>query len=282
LITRHFIKLSLILLLITSVLNVAAATKQQRIIALSPHAVELLYSIGAGERIVATISHADYPEQAKSIEVIGDYRGITLEKLIALKPDLVVTWSGGNKLNQVEKIKQLGYNVIDSNPTSLAGIATSLRELGQATGKIEQAETVAANFEQALTRIIKQYQDKPKVKTFYQLWSKPLMTISKGSWINQFIEHCGGDNVFSDADAAYPKISVENVLLTDAQVILIPDDAQTGSHELFDWNKWQLLPAVKNNQIYHPNAKVLHRPTPRVLGPMAQICQDIDKARASL
>jgi len=280
--TKHFITFSLILLLTTSALNVAAATKSQRIIALSPHAVELLYSIGAGERIVATISHADHPEQAKSIEVIGDYRGITLEKLIALKPDLVVTWSGGNKLNQVEKIKQLGYNVIDSNPTSLAEIATNLRQLGHATGQIEQAETVAAEFEQALARLIKQYQGKSKVRTFYQLWSKPLMTISKGSWINQFIEHCGGINVFSDAEAAYPKISVENVLLTNAQVILIPDDAQTGSHELFDWHKWQLLPAVKNNQIYHPNAKVLHRPTPRVLGPMAQICQDIDKARASL
>jgi len=257
------------------------ATAPQRIIALSPHAVELLYAIGAGDRIVATISHADYPEQAKSIEVIGDYRGITLEKLIALKPDLVVTWSGGNKLNQLDKIKALGYHVVDSNPTTLLGISENLRLLGQATGNVALAQEVALKFEQGLAQITKKYQHRPKVRTFYQLWSKPLMTISNGSWLNQFIERCGGENVFGQAEAAYPKISVENVLLTAAQVILIPDDAQTGGHELFNWQQWQLLPAVKNNHIYHPNAKILHRPTPRVLGPMAQVCQDIDKARTS-
>jgi len=256
--------------------------RPQRIIALSPHAVELLYAIGAGDSIVATISHADYPEQAKAIEVIGDYRGITLEKLIELKPDLVVTWSGGNKLNQIDKIKQLGYHVIDSDPQSLLDIGTSLRQLGAATGHDAKAEQIASEFEQQLQLISAKYQDKAKVKTFYQLWSKPLMTISSGSWLNQFIERCGGINVFGEAEAAYPKISVENVLLTDAQVILIPDDAQTKGHKLFDWKRWQLLPAVKNSHIYYPNAKILHRPTPRVLGAMEQVCQQIDKARVDL
>lgn len=256
--------------------------RPQRIIALSPHAVELLFSIGAGEQIVATISHADYPEQAKSIEVIGDYRGVTLEKLIALKPDLVVTWSGGNKINQIEQIKKLGYKVIDSDPQSLQDIASNLRLLGEATGHLAKAEIIASQFEQELAKIATKYHSLKKVKTFYQLWSKPLMTISNKSWINQFIELCGGVNVFADAQTAYPTISVENVLLSGAQVILIPDDAQTRSHELFDWKRWQVLPAVQNKQVYHPNAKVLHRPTPRVLAPMREVCQQIDAARATI
>lgn len=256
-------------------------TQPQRIIALSPHSVELLYAIGAGDRIIATISHADYPAQAKDIEVIGDYRGITLEKLIALKPDLVVTWSGGNKLNQIEQIKKLGYKVIDSNPQSLPEIAKSLRLLGQATGQKARAEKIAEKFEQELQQITDKYQHRAKVRTFYQLWSKPLMTISKGSWINQFITRCGGINVFSDAEAAYPKISVENILLTNAEIILIPDDAQTRGHEIFKWKRWQILPAVQNKHIYQPDAKILHRPTPRVLGAMEQVCQQIDKARVN-
>lgn len=251
----------------------------KRIIALSPHAVEMLYAIGAGDNIVATISHADYPQAAKKIEIIGDYRGITLEKLITLKPDLVVSWPSGNKINQVQQIEKLGYNVVVSDPKTLMDIASDIRNLGKLTGHSKQAEQVAKTFEAELESITKKYQHRTPVKTFYQLWSKPLMTISKGSWINQFITRCGGINVFGDADNPYPKISTENVLLTGAQVILIPDDNQTRSHELFDWKHWQVLPAVKNKQIYYPNAKILHRPTPRVLAPMKQVCEFIDKAR---
>jgi len=267
-------------LLSTQVLAQKSATDYpKRIIALSPHAVELLYAIGAGDNIVATISHADYPEAAKKIEIIGDYRGITIEKLISLKPDLVITWPSGNKMNQVQQIEKLGFNVIASDPITLDDIASDLRALGKLTGHSEQAEIVAQKFEKELALLTKQYQDRAPIKTFYQLWSKPLMTISKGSWINQFITRCGGINVFGDAGNPYPKISTENVLLTGAQVILIPDDNQTRSHELFDWKKWDVLPAVKNKHIYQPNAKVLHRPTPRVLEPMKEVCEFIDNAR---
>jgi len=251
----------------------------QRIVALSPHSVELLYAIGAGDKIVAVITHSDYPEAAKKIEVIGDHRGITLEKLISLKPDLVVTWSSGNKIHQVEQIKKLGFNVVDSNPKSLDEIASDLRKLGKLTGHHEQAERVAKKFEDELATITKKYQHRTPIKTFYQLWSKPLMTISKGSWINQFITRCGGVNVFHDAENPYPKISTENVLLSGAQVILIPDDNQTRSHEFFDWKRWKVLPAVKNKQIYYTDAKVLHRPTPRVLEPMLKACEFINEAR---
>jgi len=275
------------LLLQTGIANAASLSQTndkplaypQRIIALSPHSVELLYAIGAGDKVVGTITHADYPQAAKQIEVIGDHRGITLEKLISLKPDLVVTWSSGNKINQINQIKQLGFKVFDSNPKTLTGIASNLRKLGDITGHSEQAQKVATAFENELAVITKKYQSRKPVKTFYQLWSKPLMTISKDSWINQFITRCGGINVFHNAENPYPKISTENILLSGAQVILIPDDNQTRSHELFNWNQWNVLPAVKNKQIYYPNAKVLHRPTPRVLEPMKEVCEFIEQAR---
>ncbi len=251
----------------------------QRIIALSPHSVELLYAIGAGDKIVATTSYSDYPAQAKNIEVIGDHRGITLEKLIALKPDLVVTWGSGNKINQIEQIKKLGFRVLDSDPQSLAQIAQTLRQLGEVTGHAPQAERIALQFEKDLAVIIKDYQHKSKVKVFYQMWSKPMMTISKDSWVNQFIEQCGGENVFANAATAYPTVSIENVLLSKAEVILVPKSKTARNHELFDWQHWTLLPAVKNKHIYYPDAKIIHRPTPRVLGPMLAVCRFIDKAR---
>ncbi|NRA60294.1 MAG: cobalamin-binding protein [Psychrobium sp.] len=266
--------------LISHGVNAAAENDYpQRIIALSPHSVELLYAIGAGDKIVATTSHSDYPAQAKNIEVIGDHRGITLEKLIALNPDLVVTWGSGNKINQIEQIKKLGFRVIDSDPQSFAQIAQTLRQLGEVTGHAQQAERIALKFEKDLAVIIKDYQYKSKVKVFYQMWSKPMMTISKDSWVNQFIDQCGGENVFANAATAYPTVSIENVLLSKAEVILVPKSSTARNHELFDWQHWTLLPAVKNKHIYYPDAKIIHRPTPRVLSPLLAVCRFIDKAR---
>lgn len=251
----------------------------QRIVALSPHSVELLFAIGAGNRIIATIDSSDYPEQAKNIQFIGDYRGIVIEKMVALKPDLILVWGSGNKINQIEQLKTLGFNVVNSDPKSLAEIAADIRKLGQLTGLTANAERVARDYEQQLATIIRSYQAAEKVRVFYQLWSKPLMTISNKSWLNQFIEGCGGINVFADSASAYPQISVENLLLAKPQVLLIPKDDNTRGHDALNWQQWRALEAVKNNHIYYPNGTLLHRPTPRVLSAMREMCQQIDSAR---
>lgn len=263
----------------TAEVNAAAEPAAQRIIALSPHSVELLFAIGAGDRIVATIDSSDHPRQAKNIESVGSYRGVVIEKILALKPDLIITWASGNKINQIEQLKSLGFNVINSEPESLLEISQDLRKLGRLTGLSANAETVARDFEQQLSAIVSRYRNREKVRVFYQLWSKPLMTISNKSWINQFIEGCGAINVFADSESAYPQISIENVLLTNPQVFLIPKDEQTRSHALFNWQHWQYIDAIKNNHIYYPNGTLLHRPTPRVLTAMNEMCQQIDMAR---
>lgn len=260
-------------------LKAQSSAPAQRIIALSPHAVELLFAIGAGDRIVGAIDNSDYPEQAKSLNFVGNYQGIVIEKIIALKPDLIITWHSGNKINQIEQLKSLGLKVVDSDPTSLLEIAQDIRLLGRLTGLNVSAETIAHKFEQQLNTIVEQYQTKQKISVFYQLWSKPLMTISNQSWLNLFIEGCGATNVFATSTSAYPQVSIENVLLANPQVLLIPKDEQTRSHDLFNWQQWQHLNAVKNNHIYYPNGTLLHRPTPRVLTAMSEMCQQIDQAR---
>jgi len=264
---------------LASTLVTAESAPAQRIIALSPHSVEMLFSIGAGDRIIATISSANTPAAAIAIARIGDYHGVVIEQVIALKPDLIVVWSGGNKINQIEQLKRLGFKVFNSDPQSLSDIAGDIRQLGQLTGLSDKAEQVANDYQQKLRAISDTYQNRAKVRVFYQLWAKPLMTISSGSWLNQFIERCGGFNVFGQTQAPYPKISIENVLLARPEVILVPKDEQTRSHDLFNWQQWQYLAAVKNNHIYYPNGTILHRPTPRVLTAMAEMCQQIDQAR---
>lgn len=249
----------------------------KRIIALSPHAVEMLFAIGAGENIIATTDYADYPNAAKSIPRIGGYYGIQMEKILALQPDLVVVWSGGNKLSDMTKLRSLGINIYDSNPRSLNDIATELLNLGQLTGDQQQAQLVAKQYNEQLTRLRADNLNKPKIKVFYQLWSTPLMTVAKHSWIQQIIHVCHGNNVFFNSGNAYPQISLENVLLTAPQVILQSQDKS--NVQGINWQQWQQIPAVNKKQIYQLNADLLHRASPRTILGIKAVCNALDKAR---
>ncbi|RPA30969.1 cobalamin-binding protein [Shewanella frigidimarina] len=249
----------------------------KRIIALSPHGVEMLFAIGAGDSIVATTDYADFPAAAKNIPSIGGYYGIQIERVIELNPDLVLVWQSGNKIEDINQLRDLGFTVVNSDPKSLADVATDIELLGKLTGHSVKAKQVADDYRQQLADITLQNQTKPAVKVFYQLWSTPLMTVAKGSWIQNLIEVCHGENVFYDAASEYPQISIENVLLTGAQVILQSQDE--GNILGINWSDWPELPAVKNQHIYQFDADLLHRATPRAIQGVNAVCGALDKVR---
>lgn len=253
------------------------ANPAKRIIALSPHAVEMLYAIGAGDKIVATTDYADYPEAAKKIPRIGGYYGIQMERVMELNPDLIVVWDSGNKAEDINQLRTLGFNLYGSDPKTLEGVAKELEELGQLTGHVEEASKAAAAYRAELIRLRVENAKKSEPKVFYQLWSTPLMTVSKNSWIQQIISVCYGQNVFYDAASDYPQVSLENVLLTLPEVIL--QSEEEGNVKGVDWRQWPEIPAVKNQHIYQLNADLLHRATPRALLGVQALCDALDKAR---
>ena len=202
----------------------ALADKPLRIVALAPHIVENLYAIGAGDLIVGTLDYADYPQEATKIERIGGYNGISIEKLLMLKPDMVIAWKSGNQAEDLAKIKRLGIELYLSDPRFIEGVASEILKLGQLTGHIEQSKQVAETFTAKLNAIKVTQKDKTTLTGFYQLWPEPMMTVSKNTWINQLIETCQVTNVFANSDTDYPQISIENVIVTKPQVIIIPDE----------------------------------------------------------
>ncbi|MEM5506925.1 cobalamin-binding protein [Shewanella frigidimarina] len=246
-------------------------------IALSPHGVEMLFAIGAGDSIVATTDYADFPAAAKNIPSIGGYYGIQIERVIELNPDLIVVWQSGNKIEDINQLRDLGFTIVNSDPKRLADVATDIELLGKLTGHSGKAKQVADDYRQQLADITLQNQTKPAVKVFYQLWSTPLMTVSKGSWIQNLIEVCHGENVFYNAASEYPQISIENVLLTGAEVILQSQDE--GNILGINWSDWPELPAVKNQHIYQFDADLLHRATPRAIQGVNAVCGALDKVR---
>ncbi|MCF1427910.1 MAG: cobalamin-binding protein [Shewanella sp.] len=237
----------------------------------------MLYAIGAGDSILATTDHADYPEPAKQIPRIGGFYGFSLEKLLALKPDLVVVWGGGNRQQDIDKMRQLGLRLHDSTPKKLEDVANELRTLGKLTGHEAQANKLADELERKLAKLRADNAIKPPVTVFYQMWSQPLMTVANQSWIAQIISACNGANVFANTASDYPQVSLENVLIKAPQVILQSEDS--GNVQRVDWQQWPDIPAVANNQIYPLNADLLHRAGPRVIDGVAATCDALDKAR---
>jgi vitamin B12 transport system substrate-binding protein len=249
------------------------------IIALSPHIVEMLYDIGAGDQIIGTTTFANYPEQAKDIPVVGNYLRLQIEKFITLQPDLIIAWKSGTPSDDLARLETLGFNIIYSQPNSFEDIAKEMREFGQLTGHIKQANLQAKKLLNELNRIKNQYQNKTPVTIFYELWSKPLTTVAKGSWPQQFLNICQAENPFEQVDIAYPQINIEKVLQAPIQLIIQPLSENQSGKIGFNWQDWSVIPAVKNKQLIQPNADLMHRMTMRSLDALSQLCADIDNSR---
>ena len=251
----------------------------KRIIALSPHSVELLFAIGAGDRIIATLEYADYPEAALKIPRIGNFTGIQIEKVVELQPDLIIAWKSGNKATDLAKLESLGFTIFYSHPQNIQGIAAELAHLGELTGLVEQAQPVIDAMNKKHHLIKQRYQDKNLIRVFYQLWHDPLRTIGPNNWTDALIADCQGKNVFDDGSTAYPVIALENVINKNPEVIIIPHHSGNENSKKQIWESWDNIHAVKHQNIFTINGDLIHRFTPRALDGLDLLCKAIDKAR---
>tara|TARA_R110000772_G_scaffold207090_1_gene317661 strand:+ start:308 stop:1216 length:909 start_codon:yes stop_codon:yes gene_type:complete len=254
-------------------------TPKPKIIALSPHIVEMLFDIGAGEQIIASTEYANYPLAAKKIPRIGSSMRIQLERVIELQPDLIIAWKSGNPSDDLARIKQLGFNVVYSQPDSFNDVAKELRLFGKLTGHSKQAEQVATKFLADLADIKKKYGNEKPLTGFYEVWSRPLTTIAKGSWPQQFLDICSINNPFETAETGYPQVNIEKVLQANIDVIIQPLSKKQAGVDGYNWQQWPILPAVKHQQIIILDADIAHRMTTRSLHALTDLCQQADKSR---
>ena len=272
-----------VILLLASVLLASfsgvVAASSQRIVALAPHIVEMLFDIGAGNQIVGTVDYADFPEAALTIPRIGGYHGIQIEKILALKPDLVIAWSSGTKISDIEQMEKMGLNIIYSKPHKIEDVAQELRKLGKLTGHEAQAEKVADRYIQKLEKLRQQHVNIAPMKVFYQLWPEPMRTVNKETLINQLIEVCQGQNVFADNPTPYPHIGIENVIVAQPEIIILPDEKSNKKQPVIDWRKWPEIPAAKHNRFIRVNADLMHRFSTRMLDGIEDMCEKIDAFR---
>ena len=253
----------------------------QRIVTLSPHATELLFAAGAGAKIIATVEFSDYPPEAKRLPRVGGYETLDVERIIALKPDLVVAWGSGNPPAIIDQLRALGVPLFASEPRSLDDVATSLQTMGRLAGVEASANRAAAAFRQRAAEIRARYSARPPVRVFYQVWDQPLMTVNDAHVISKVLNLCGGSNVFGSLSALAPTVDVEAVLAADPEVIIGSEEAGARSDALDAWRRWPRLSATKRGNIFQMPPDIMVRHAPRILDAAQIVCDRLEQARAN-
>lgn len=254
---------------------VTLAAPAARIISLAPHATELLFAAGAGARVVGVSAYSNFPAEASRLPSVGDAMRADMERIIALKPDLIVGWKSGNNPAQLERLRALGLPVFDSEPRQFDDIASSLERLGALAGTVE-GRAAAARFRADLRALRERYSARKPVRVFYQIWPSPLMTLNDAHIVSEAIRLCGGVNLFGKLAPLVPTVSREAVLKAAPEAIFVSDeDAQAFGR----WRGYGNLTAVRNDSLFRIDGGVMNRAGPRMLGATALLCEQIEAAR---
>lgn len=256
-----------IFVLLISLALCISAFAAERIVVLSPAGCEILFAIGAGEKITARTDFCNFPSEAESLESVGGFDGKTLsiEKIISYKPDLVYGAAGMHDFLK-ESCDQFGIELFLSTADSIQDVYDEITFMGKKTGSEAEAEKLVSQMKDGFKKIQKKtakLSDKKRKAVYWETWNAPYMSVGAPSFINELISVSGGKNIFSDiTDQAYPMVSEETILSRNPQVIILP---YGDCEELAKRNGWQYLSAVKNKKIYNVNDDIFSRPGPRIL-----------------
>ena len=252
-----------------------------RIITLAPHLTELVFSAGAGNRLVGVVEYSDFPLAALELPRIGDAFRLDHEVIVGLDPDLVLAWKSGTPREAIDRLEQLGHRVVVLEAESLDEVANSLRAIGRLAGTERHAEAAATAFEGSLDKIRMATAGRESVTVFYQVSVQPLFTISRRHVIGEAIELCGGYNLFGELNELNPAISPEAVIDFAPEVIIATrysDDVST-VNPFAVWQRWTSIPAVRDGNLFLVDANLMTRPSVRILDGVRELCAKISMAR---
>ena len=255
------------------------AQPAQRIVTLAPHLAETVFAAGAGDKLVGTVEFSDFPEAVRKIQKVGGYSRLDLEAIAALKPDLIVGWSSGNAPAHLEKLRALGFPVYISQPNQIGDVANEIERLGILAGTEKAAQATATRFRERLADLQKRYSSRPAVRTFYQIWKEPLMTIGGKQIISDVVHLCGGENVFAQLETMAPTVTVEAVIAANPEAIVASGMNAARPEWLDDWKRWTSITAVARDNLFFVPPELIQRHTPRLLEGAERLCRHLETAR---
>jgi len=259
--------------------DVTAEQPVTRIISLAPSLTELIYSAGAGDYLVGAVSYSDYPPEAQRITRVGDFNALNIERIIELKPDLIISWHSGTSARDIQRLKQLDLPLLIRETQQLDDIPALIAEIGQLTGQQDTANNEADRLRSQLNTLGQKYEHASAVSVFYQVWHQPLITVNGEQFMGQAMALCGGVNIFADQTTLAPHVSREAVIKANPDVILLGGQPAMHQAWLKQWQALTFLTASQKQHIYLLDSDQYQRPTARLIDGLNTLCQLINQAR---
>jgi iron complex transport system substrate-binding protein len=257
--------------------TVTLARTPQRIVSIAPGATEMLFAAGAGERVIATVEFSDEPAEAKSVPRIGDAEAIDMERLVALRPDVVVVWEGGSNVAQVNRLERLQVPLYRHKVEKLADIPASLRRLGDLAGTRAVADKAALDVESRLARLQKLYGKSSNPTVLLEVWNRPIYTVGGSHMMTDSLRLCGARNVFADLKEQGPSVDMEAVIGRDPAIIVAVAPPGVGAEWLAEWKRFGTMRAVKNGRLIVLEDQRLSRLGPSTVSGTEALCEAINK-----
>ena len=244
----------------------AQALAAERVVSLAPSLSEIVAELGAANVLVGVLDGGDRPAALAHVPSVGHYGQLDMERLLSLRPDLILLWPGSVGPAQREQLQRLNIPVYVAEPHSLEQLTTQVQAIAEQLGRAEAGRQLAAQLRQRLVELRQRYQRAEPLRVFYQVWDQPLYTVGGGQIISDALTVCGARNVFDYLKLPAPQVSIESVLQRDPEMILVGDQAQKAA--------WKVWPTMAERVRQVPD-KGLERPSGQMLEAVGRLCQVI-------
>lgn len=238
----------------------------ERVVSLAPSLSEIVVELGAAGLVVGVLDGGDRPAALVNVPSVGRYGQLDMERLLSLKPDLILLWPGSVGPAQREQLQRLNVPVYVAEPHNLEQLTRQVQAIAEQLGRADAGLGLADQLRRRLAELRQRYQRAEPLRVFYQVWNQPLYTVGGEQIISDALKVCGARNVFDDLKLPAPQVSIESVLQRDPQLILVGDQAQREA-----WKAW---PTLFERVRLVPD-KGLERPSGQMLEAVARLCQVI-------
>ena len=246
--------------------TVTLAAAPRRIVSLVPGVTEMLFVIGAEERLIGVTDFCDFPAAARRKHRVGSMLAPSLETVVALRPDLVVATDSGNSDETRIQLERLGLPVYLVSPRGVADVFRTMEQLGALTGQGARAAEAVAGLQRRVRAVVERVATRPRPRVLYVVWPEPLIVPGRGAAVSELIELAGGASVTADAAEGYPRWSVEAAVAGAPELIVLArHGVGTGPVSRDKWERFAGLPAIRTGRIHNVDGDLFHRFGPRVV-----------------
>lgn len=265
----------------TLALCAALPAQAARVIALSPHLAELVCAIGACDELVGVVKHSDYPAQVRTVAVIGDAHALNAESVLALEPDLILSWDGGTPLRTLAQLERLKLRVEPIRVRSLDDVGMALLRVGALLGREDAACAEQSRFLERIAALRTRYAGAASIDVLYQVEPDPIFTVNRDSPISEALAVCGARNLFADIEHLAGPVGREAILARNPGAIVFGRQDDVGGIRR-GWARFPNMRAVRAGNVLAIDADKLERASPRMAEGISELCEALDTARARL